>query len=91
MAIRVLICDDQDVVREGLKAILKSCKDIERISHMEGLWIITQTGPEKTCVEYYVSSKQEPKFPTWITAPLIEKNLLNTMSAFRDVVMNDSK
>ncbi|MBI5950831.1 MAG: response regulator transcription factor [Chloroflexi bacterium] len=29
MAIRVLICDDQDVVREGLRAILKSCKDIE--------------------------------------------------------------
>lgn len=29
MAIRVLICDDQDVVREGLQAILKSCKDIE--------------------------------------------------------------
>jgi len=29
MAIRVLICDDQDMVREGLRAILKSCKDIE--------------------------------------------------------------
>lgn len=29
MAIRVLICDDQDVVREGLRAILKSCKEIE--------------------------------------------------------------
>jgi DNA-binding NarL/FixJ family response regulator len=29
MAVRVLICDDQDVVREGLRAILKSCKDIE--------------------------------------------------------------
>jgi two-component system, NarL family, response regulator LiaR len=29
MAIRVLICDDQDVVREGLQAILKSCKEIE--------------------------------------------------------------
>jgi DNA-binding NarL/FixJ family response regulator len=29
MAIRVLICDDQDLVREGLRAILKSCKEIE--------------------------------------------------------------
>jgi DNA-binding NarL/FixJ family response regulator len=29
MAVRVLICDDQDVVREGLRAILKSCKEIE--------------------------------------------------------------
>jgi len=29
MTIKVLICDDQDVVREGLQAILKSCKDIE--------------------------------------------------------------
>jgi hypothetical protein len=71
--------------------LLKPFKDIERISHMEGLWIITQTGPERTSVEYYVCSKQEPKFPTWITAPLIEKNFLNTMTAFRDVVMNDSK
>jgi NarL family two-component system response regulator LiaR len=29
MAIRVLICDDQDVVREGLRTILKSAPDIE--------------------------------------------------------------
>ncbi len=29
MSIRVLICDDQDVVREGLRTILKSCMDIE--------------------------------------------------------------
>ncbi|MCE1254682.1 MAG: response regulator transcription factor [Anaerolineae bacterium] len=29
MKIKVLICDDQDVVREGLRTILKTCADIE--------------------------------------------------------------
>jgi len=71
--------------------LLESCKGIERISHMEGKWVITQFEPGKTCVEYYVFSKQEPKFPTWITDLLIQKNLLNTMNAFRDIVIIGSK
>jgi hypothetical protein len=67
---------------------MQTHKGVERISHMEAMWIITQIEPSKTHVEYLVYSKQEPKFPTWITDPLIQKNLLKTMDALRSVVIN---
>ena len=72
-------------------SFMETNKGVERISHMEAMWIITQVGPSKTHVEYLVYSKQEPKFPTWITDPLIQKNLLKTMDALRSVVMNTNR
>jgi len=36
--IRVLICDDQDVVREGLRAILKAAKGIEVVGEASDGW-----------------------------------------------------
>jgi len=48
--IRVLICDDQDVVLEGLQTILKSASEIEvvGIAHdgAEALEVISQTHPD---------------------------------------------
>lgn len=70
---------------------LKPNKGIERISHMEGCWIITQLENGKTHVEYYVYSVQKPKFPTWMTDPLVQKNLIRTMSGLRNIAMNPSK
>ena len=73
----------------GEPDFLQTYEGVERISHMEGSWVITQIGAgNKTRVEYLVYSKQAPKFPTWITDPLIQKNLLKTMNAFRDIVKN---
>jgi hypothetical protein len=72
----------------GEPDFLKTYEGVERISHMEGSWIITQIDSGKSQVEYYMYSKQAPKFPTWITDPLIQKNLLKTMNAFRDIVKN---
>jgi len=71
----------------GVPDYLQTYHGIERISHMEGCWIITQKGENKTHVEYFIYSKQAPKFPTWITDPLIQKNLIKTMKAFKDVVL----
>jgi len=73
----------------GEPDFLKTYEGVERISHMEGSWIITQIDSGKSRVEYYMYSKQAPKFPTWITDPLIQKNLLKTMNAFRDLVNNN--
>jgi len=70
---------------------LKPYKGIERISHIEGCWIITQLGGGKTHVEYYVYSVQKPKFPTWMTDPLVQKNLIRTMDGLRNLAMNPSK
>jgi START domain len=75
----------------SVPGILESYNGIERISHLDGTWIITQFTPGRTCVEYYVCSKQTQKFPAWIVDPLIQKNLLNTMNALRDIVISISK
>jgi len=72
----------------GEPDFLKTYEGVERISHMEGSWIITQIDSGKSRVEYYMYSKQAPKFPTWITDPLIQKNLLKTMNALRDLIKN---
>jgi hypothetical protein len=74
----------------GEPDFLQQYDGVERISHMEGSWVITQIGAGKSHVEYFVYSKQAPKFPTWITDPLIQKNLLKTMNAFKDIVINSS-
>jgi hypothetical protein len=77
-----------EITLAGEPDFLQTYEGVERISHMEGSWVITQIGPGKSRVEYLVYSKQAPKFPTWITDPLIQKNLLKTMNAFRDIVKN---
>jgi NarL family two-component system response regulator LiaR len=50
MAIRVVICDDQDVVREGLRTILKSAADIEVVglagNGTEALELISARAPD---------------------------------------------
>jgi len=48
--IRVLICDDQDVVREGLRAILKNASEIEVVGMasdgMEAVEMVAKTQPQ---------------------------------------------
>lgn len=68
--------------------MLKTYNGIKRITHMEGLWVISRLNPHKTFVEYYIFSKQEPQYPSGLTAPLVEKDLLKTMSAFRESLIN---
>jgi hypothetical protein len=80
-----------EITLVGEPDFLKTYDGVERISHMEGSWVITQIGTGKSRVEYLVYSNQAPKFPTWITDPLIQKNLLKTMNAFREIVMNNYK
>jgi len=77
-----------EITLAGEPDFLQTYEAVERISHMEGSWVITKIGAGKSRVEYLVYSKQAPKFPTWITDPLIQKNLLKTMNAFREIVKN---
>ncbi|MEJ2596206.1 MAG: hypothetical protein P8100_14025 [bacterium] len=60
-------------------------KGVERISHMELTWVITEIAPDQTFIQYYAFSNQPPKFPTWITDPIIQKNTIKTMSALQDI------
>jgi hypothetical protein len=74
-----------EIILQGEPDFVKPIKGIERISHMEGRWIITPIEGGKTHVEYYMFSKQKPKFPGWLTDPLVQKNLIKTMDALRDL------
>lgn len=74
-----------EIILQGEPDYQKPKKGIERISHMEGSWIITQLESGKTHVEYYMYSKQKPKFPIWLTDPLVQKNLIRSLDALRDL------
>lgn len=76
---------------KGVPGFMKEQEGIERISHMEGAWHLTQSPNGQTHVEYYVYSKQPPKFPTWITDPIIQKNLIKTMSRLREVIVIEKR
>lgn len=58
---------------------------VERISHLSGCWTITGV-TEKNCrVVYTVYSEQKARFPRWATDPIIQQNLINSLSAFREL------
>ncbi len=69
----------------GVPAFLKTFEGVNRIPHMEGHWLFSENGSNKVMVEYVMFSNQSPRFPRWITDPIIQKNMLETMDAFRSV------
>lgn len=85
------ISTDQSTIEIFLSSqsdYLKPIEGVERISDMQAKWVFTKLSIEKTHVEYYVSSNQAPKYPIWLTDPLIQKNLINTMNSLREVIIN---
>ena len=70
----------------GEPGFLKQFEGVNRIPHMEGYWIFTDLGNNRVQVEYVMFSNQPPKFPRWITDPIIQNNLLETMDAFRSIL-----
>jgi len=70
----------------GMPAFLKSFDGVDRIPHMEGTWRLTDLGNNKVGVEYMMYSNQKSKFPRWITDPIIQKSMVETMDAFRSMV-----
>jgi hypothetical protein len=70
----------------GMPDLLMKFEGIKRIPHMEGSWTFTELGNGRVRVEYVIFSKQVSKFPRWITDPIIQSNLLETMDAFCSTV-----
>lgn len=61
---------------------------ITRIKHLQGSWKLVPHSKNHCKVVYTVYSKQPPKFPRWITDPIIQGNLINTMEAFKITIEN---
>jgi hypothetical protein len=77
-----------EVLLAGEPGYLPPVEGISRISHMEGSWKLVSASPGKTLVEYVIFSKQPSSFPRWITDPIIQNNMIGTMTAFRNHVMS---
>jgi hypothetical protein len=70
----------------GEPAFLREFKGVKRISHLEIQWKLRSIGHGRTWVEYFVLSNQVSDIPKTLTDPIIQKNLLRTMNAFRETV-----
>ncbi|MBE0646330.1 MAG: SRPBCC family protein [Bacteroidales bacterium] len=75
-----------EIYLNGEPGYLAAVDGVTRISHMEGAWRFVSAGPDRTLVEYVIFSKQPSSFPRWITDPIIQNNMIKTMTAFREQV-----
>jgi hypothetical protein len=58
---------------------------IGRITHMSSRWIIIQCNTNMCRVEYSVYSEQKPKYPRWAIDPVIQNNLISTLTSLREL------
>lgn len=61
---------------------------IERITHMSSCWVISQYNDNMCRVEYTVYSEQKPRYPRWVIDPIIQNNLISTLSSLRELAEN---
>lgn len=60
-------------------------KDVTRIPWIKGQWVFNVTS-NGINTEYHVTTAPNRSMPRWITDPIIRNNLVNTLSAFRDLL-----
>lgn len=69
----------------GVPSYLPKKPGIERITHLSGRWIMKRVSDKSYRVVYTIYTEQKPKYPRWITDPIVQDNLINSMSAFREL------
>lgn len=70
---------------DGIPDYIPQKPGIERISHLCGSWTICSVSDEGCSVVYTIYSAQKAKYPRWVTDPVIQNNLINTMAAMREI------
>lgn len=60
-------------------------KRVQRIPQISGKWVFTERGND-IAVEYYITTTPSSTLPTWITDPIIRKNLIETLTGFREIL-----
>jgi hypothetical protein len=74
------------ITMKGLPKYIPEKKGVTRIQHLIGTWTLSPVNGKSCRVVYTIYSGQAPSFPRWITDPIIQGNLINTMDAFRTLV-----
>jgi hypothetical protein len=72
----------------GAPEYLPTKPGVERISQMSGCWKITENVLNRCSVVYTVYSDQKPKYPKWATDPIIQQNLISTLSSMKELAEN---
>lgn len=75
-----------NVLMNGIPDYIPKKQGVTRISHLQGNWKLSDTGKNGCHVVYTIFSKQPPMFPRWITDPIIQGNLINTLIALKNTV-----
>ncbi|NQV02103.1 MAG: hypothetical protein HQ542_05630 [Bacteroidia bacterium] len=86
---RTSSCNYTEILLNGEPDYISTVHGVTRISHMEGTWKLVSAGPNRTLVEYVIYSRQPSSFPRWITDPIIQNNMIRTMTAFRREVTSN--
>jgi uncharacterized protein YndB with AHSA1/START domain len=55
---------------------------VKRMAGVAGAWLLTPQADGRTKVTYTVMTTETPALPRWVTDPLVQSNLLDTMNAF---------
>lgn len=81
----------KEILLHGEPDYLAAVDGVTRICHMEGTWKLVSAGPNRTLIEYIIFSRQASSFPRWITDPIIQNNMIRTMTAFREQVGQEDR
>lgn len=58
-------------------------KNITRISGAKGKWLLQDLGNGNMRVTYFISTNRSKKVPRWISDPIVQGNLIETMARFK--------
>ncbi|WP_173003005.1 START domain-containing protein [Chitinophaga sp. SYP-B3965] len=58
-------------------------KNITRISGAKGKWLLQELGNGNMRVTYMISTDRSKKVPRWISDPIVQGNLIETMTRFK--------
>lgn len=58
-------------------------KNITRISGARGKWLLHDLGNGNMRVTYFISTNRSKKVPRWISDPIVQGNLIETMTRFK--------
>lgn len=70
----------------GLPSYLPKKEGVERIAHLSGSWTINRVTDQTCRVIYTIYTEQKPRFPRWATDPIVQQNLINTMSSLKELM-----
>lgn len=84
---KVEIADtNYQIQMNGVPDFIPEKEDVTRIKHLRGTWQIIPMDKHSSRIIYTIYSNQAPRFPRWITDPIVQGNLISSLDAFRTTV-----